>query len=283
MSELEINNYALILGAMKSGTTSLFYYLAEHPQIAPAKEKEPHFFSYKHNFDKGIDFYKKLWDWQPENTVALEASTTYTMYPKYGNVAARIASIKNSNFKFIYIIRHPFERIKSHIRHLLSEGFQNKVEVTEEHLVYTEYGRQLDFYREVFGRDSIHILFLEDLQINPQEQLSKICQFLEINSDYKFTRINTIRNSKDTLNINPKVRGLYKNSLIKSLGTLIKPEIRQKFYGILSRKEPLKVELSKVDQKLIYQRLEFDLNKLVKEYGVDVYEKWNLPYSNIKN
>ncbi|MDJ0682792.1 MAG: sulfotransferase domain-containing protein, partial [Xenococcaceae cyanobacterium MO_167.B52] len=195
---------------------------------------------------------------------------------KYGNVAAKIASIENANFKFIYIIRHPFARITSHIGHLLAEGFQNKVEIIEEHLAYTEYARQLSFYKEIFGRDSIHILFLEDLQNNPQEQLTNICQFLEIDPNYKFTRINTIRNSKNTLNINPQLRNLYKNPIVKSLGNLVPPEIRQKFYGVASRKKPFSVELSKQDRELIMKRLQPDLIQLEKEYGINFSEKWNL-------
>ena len=50
-------NFALIIGAMKSGTTSLFYYLTEHPEIAEAKDKEPHFFADDDKFAKGMDNY----------------------------------------------------------------------------------------------------------------------------------------------------------------------------------------------------------------------------------
>ena len=37
-------SYAIIIGAMRSGTTSLYEMLAEHPQICPCRTKEPHFF-----------------------------------------------------------------------------------------------------------------------------------------------------------------------------------------------------------------------------------------------
>ncbi|MGL5834102.1 MAG: sulfotransferase family protein [Waterburya sp.] len=276
------NNFALIIGAMKSGTTSLFYYLTEHPEIAEIKNKEPHFFSYEANFAKGIEWYKDMWDWQSTNRIALEASTTYAMYPKYGNVAARIASIEDANFKFIYIIRHPFARVKSHIRHLISEGFQEEVAIGEEHLSYTEYAKQLDLYCELFGREKIHIMFLEDLQNNPQEQLCQICQFLSIDPNYEFTRINTVRNSKDTLNINPWIRNLYKNSSIKTVGRFVPPEIRQKFYSLLSRPEPLEIVLSEQDKEIICQRLQPDFEKLRQNYGIDVYQKWNLSTASME-
>lgn len=269
------NNFAVIMGAMKCGTTSLFYYLAEHPEIAPAKDKEPHFFAYKKKYESPIENYYKLWDWEAENTVALEASTTYTMHPKYGDVAARIAAVDDANFKFIYILRHPFKRIESHIRHLISEGFQNKVEVIEEHLAFTEYARQLDFYRDKFGRDRIYVLLLENLQANPKEELRSICQFLEIDPDYEFQRLDVVRNSKDTLNLHPALRKIYKIPLVKSLGSLISPEIRQKLYQPLSRKQTLEVKLSDEEKAQVLQRLEPDLMRLQDEYGVDI-SKWGL-------
>lgn len=272
-----MDNFALIIGAMKCGTSSLFYYLSEHPQIAAAKDKEPHFFSYKDNFSEGIDWYRHLWNWKSEHHIALEASTTYTMHPKYGNVAARISSIKDANFKFIYIVRHPFARIESHIRHLLSEEFQDKVEVLEEHLAFTEYAKQLDLYREIFGRDRLHIVVLEDLQNDATGELHRICKFLEIDSDYEFQRINTIRNSKETLNLNPQLRHFYKNSVVKYFGNLISPEIRQKFYGLFARKDPYNVKLSDIQKELIIKRLQPDLVKLVDEYGINVNSKWRLP------
>lgn len=268
-------DFVVIMGAMKCGTSSLFYYLTEHPQVAPSKDKEPHFFSYRNKFESGIDNYYKLWNLQPQHTVALEGSTTYTMYPKYGNVAARIARINNANFKFIYAIRHPFKRIESHIRHLISEGFQDKVEVLEEHLAFTEYAKQLDFYRELFGRDRLHILLLEDLQANPQQELRQICQFLEIDPNYEFQRVNTVRNSKDSYNLHPVFRRIYKIPLVKSVGSLISPQVREKLYKPLSRKETLKVKLSTEEKDLVIKRLKPDLIRLQTEYGVDI-SKWNL-------
>ena len=268
-------NFAVIMGAMKCGTTSLFYYLAEHPEIAPAKDKEPHYFAYKKKYESGLKNYYKLWDLEPENTISLEASTTYTMHPKYGDVSARIADVPNADFKFIYIIRHPFKRIESHIRHLISEGFQNKVEVIEEHLAFTEYARQLDFYRDKFGRDRIYILLLEDLQANPKEELRRICQFLEIDADYEFERLNVVRNSKGTLNLHPALRQIYKIPVVKFLGSLVPPEVRQKLYQPLSRKQTLEVKLSEQEKADILQRLEPDLMRLQNEYGVDI-SKWGL-------
>jgi hypothetical protein len=270
------NKFVLIIGAMKCGTTSLFHYLAEHPQIAPAKNKEPHFFSYEHNFAKGISQYQSLWDWQPENTIAMEGSTTYTMHPKYLNVPEKIAQIEDANFRFIYLIRHPFIRIESHMRHLLAGGHQKTPEVIEEHLAFSEYARQLDLYVKLFGRDRIHVLLLEDLQKEPKIELRKICKFLEIDPNYQFQNLDLVMNSQKTLNLHPVIRRIYEIPIVKSIGQLISPEIRQKLYKPLSRKDSYKVELSESDKTMILQRLQPDLFRLQHEYGINLKQKWGL-------
>ena len=61
-----MERFAIIIGAMKSGTTSLFHYLSQHPRIAACHEKEPDFFSNPENFAKGLDWYRNLWDWVAE-------------------------------------------------------------------------------------------------------------------------------------------------------------------------------------------------------------------------
>lgn len=72
--------FCIILGAMKAGTTSLFNYLAQHPEISPCSTKEPFYFS--HHYHKNPNKYLSLWpkqDW--EHKVLLEGSTSYTKYP----------------------------------------------------------------------------------------------------------------------------------------------------------------------------------------------------------
>ena len=166
--------------------------------------------------------------------------------------------------------------IESHVRHLLSEGILEKPEIIEEHITFSEYARQLDAYAEVFGRERIHLLLLEDLQKNPQAVLRSVCQFLQIDPDYQFQRIDTIRNSKETLNLHPVLRQLYKTSAIKSLGKFISPQLRQKLYKPLSRKSPYQVNLSEQDKAKVFKRLQPELSRLEADYGIKVQNKWDL-------
>ncbi len=73
--------FGLIIGAMKSGTTSLFELLAQHPQISASAEKEPSFFN-RDSDDDEWRRYTDLWRWDPSrHLIALEASTSYSKSP----------------------------------------------------------------------------------------------------------------------------------------------------------------------------------------------------------
>ena len=80
--------YAIIIGAMKCGTSSLYTYLEGHPEICPAVGKEPEFFSENQAITLQVDNYSDLWSFNESvHKYALEASTGYTKYPTEPNVA----------------------------------------------------------------------------------------------------------------------------------------------------------------------------------------------------
>ena len=272
------NNFALIIGAMKCGTTSLFYYLSEHPQIVACKHKELNYFVEDQNFAKGITWYRSMWPTVGQDQIALEASPRYTMLPEQSGVVGRIADMKGENFRFIYIIRHPFKRIESHIVQQLSKGelLRNEIGIREEHLDLSRYARQLDAYTQVFGRKKVHVVLLEDLQQNQQAVLSQVCHFLQIDPDYPFSRTDVVRNSRETLNLHPWLNQMRHLSLMRPLVKQISPRVRQYLRGKLARKDPFSVNLPEQDWAIALEKLQPDLIRLESEYGVDVQNKWGL-------
>ncbi|PSO62529.1 MAG: hypothetical protein BRC39_05950 [Cyanobacteria bacterium QH_7_48_89] len=271
------NNFALVIGAMKCGTTSLFYYLSEHPQIAECREKESNFFVDDNRFPKGMTWYRSLWQWNDNYRIALEASPNYTMQPVKPNVAERIAQEKkNAEFRFIYIMRNPLARIESHISQDLGHGSLNEPKILERHLAFSKYAMQLDAFAETFGRDQLCLVLLEDLQRKPEAVLSRVCQFLEVEPNYKFQRLDVIRNSRETSNLYPLLHKLRHRSWMRSLLDLISPRLRQKLRKPLSRKEQYNYKLSEQDRAAALKQLQPDLARLESEYGIDVKGKWGL-------
>ena len=106
-----------IIGAQKSGTTSLFYYLTKHPNI-PQTIKDIRFFDkYYH---KGLDWYRLHFPLKISKSVAQkinrkkyvigEATERYLEYP---HAPQRIKKI-TPNAKFLIVLRNPVERTYSH-------------------------------------------------------------------------------------------------------------------------------------------------------------------------
>lgn len=271
----------IIIGAMKSGTTSLFYYLSEHPEICASKEKELHFFSDESRFSRGLDWYRSMWQLEPEHKIALEASPTYTMQPFRPNVALRIAELKGETFKFIYIARHPIGRFESHVRHEVAQHQLSGDEVrtvrdSHEPIAYTQYAMQLESYLKQFGRENIHVLLLEDLTENPQEELQKVCKFLGVDPTYHFQNVDVVRNSKDTLNLHPLLGQIRHWPWIKPFVEMVSPRTRQSLRVRFSRKDPFDFNLTEQEKIDIIQQLVPDLRQFEQVYGVDVEKKWGI-------
>ncbi|WP_204140541.1 sulfotransferase [Halomicronema sp. CCY15110] len=265
----------IIIGAMKCGTTSLFHYLAQHPLIIPSKNKEPHFFSEDAVYQRGLDWYESLWLGNLEEGIGIEASTTYTMNPKYPQVIQRIVEAQDDyDFKFIYILRDPISRLQSHMRHLIAGGHVGHTELVDDYIWYSEYARQLTLFSDAFGRNKIHVMLLEDLKENPDEEVQNIYEFLELPQSPIDHSI--ILNSQNTLNINPFVRKIYESGLVKSLAQkMFSPQVRQLMYKPLARRETIKAHLTNEQCRIYLSRLSHDLIQLREDYDVPI-EKWDL-------
>ena len=117
----------LIIGTMKSGTTSLYGYLTQHPQILPAIKKEIDFFNY--NFHRGFDWYQSHFP-----PIARDANfITGEATPIYFNDIKSIDRIATSlpNLKLIVVLRNPVARTISHYHHQKTWVFQEQRSLEE--------------------------------------------------------------------------------------------------------------------------------------------------------
>jgi len=179
-----IENFTIILGAAKCGTTTLFDHLAEHPEVCAAAIKEPNFFASEERLARGRGWYESLWRWDPaRHKTALEASTMYSVYPLYPSAARNIAQM-DASYKLIYIVRPQIEQIASNYTHALSmgsawadpeSGWWNGERINAFFLCCASYAQQLDEYRRYFSSDRILLLELDELRRDPGGLLKKVC------------------------------------------------------------------------------------------------------------
>lgn len=179
----------LIIGAMKSGTTTLYHLLKSHPDIFMAENKEPQYFSDDIKFNKGLRWYESLFARHGNERLVGEASTNYAKYPAFKNVPERIKRTLN-DAKIIYVLRDPVDRIYSHFVHNYYMGreendFESVVNKSEHYINVSKYYYQIQQYLEYFDRDHIKVILLDDLNDHPAETMADIYRFLGV--DDKFT------------------------------------------------------------------------------------------------
>ena len=122
----------IIVGAARSGTTSLYYYLSQHPQIFLPDRKEPQFLSYRgqgiqyDNVVKDLDEYVDIFKASGEKQVIGEASTSYLyMYDSTIDSIKEIYGERFKDLKIIMLLRDPVKRAYSHYLFMAKQGFED--------------------------------------------------------------------------------------------------------------------------------------------------------------
>jgi len=172
----------IIIGAMKSATSTLHNQLSAQPGIFMSTPKEPNFFSDDEIYNQGLNWYTALFSDADTEQICGESSTHYTKLPDYPETIQRLkAAIPMP--KLIYVMRHPIDRLISHYMHQWSEGviscdINQAIDRYPELVDYSCYGMQISAYFEAFGSKSVLPLFFEDLKANKNKSLNRVGEFI---------------------------------------------------------------------------------------------------------
>ena len=280
-----------IVGAPKAGTTSLYHYLSEHPQVEMSSQKEPDYFSDKAIHEQGmyyaknrvdtLDKYESLFV-QKESVVYGEASVSYLFYE---NVAEDIKKY-NPNAKIIIMLRNPIERAFSHYLMdyrlgLISDSFENVLAKISKHknahLFYqqyievSKYSKQIQRYLDFFEKDSILFIDYEDLKINVSKTVDQVYNFLHISTEFA-ADINTKHNTF-TMPKNKVIRLIYSFVFLRKILTFLFPTYLVKNIRVLLFKSDKKPELLKETRSLLKRIFNDDIKNLEEVLSKD-YSKW---------
>lgn len=267
----------IIIGAGKCGTTSLFHYLSQHPEIYMCPKKETFFFLEESNRAKNqkwggvqsLEEYRELFKDAPENAVIGEISTTYYSDP---NSAKAIHALLPDT-KIIAILRDPSNRAFSD--YLMHYNLKNKTQSFDQLIYETNYFVKLGFYYsqlihyfELFDPKNIKILFYEDLLNHSEAFVKDLFSFLGVNCDLQVDMTKRYRDN-----------GIPKNKLLYTL--FIKPG---KIQNVTSRllkilPNPARKELyAKIKQASVYKPTlsSSDRAKLIEIYRPEVLKLQDL-------
>ncbi len=218
----------LLCGAQKAGTTSMHYYLDEHPDIFAVREKEIHFFDNDERYAKGIEWYESRFKNAGNQKYRLESTPIYLYLPK----AAERIHEHYPDVKLLFMLRNPVKRAWSHYLMEVRAGretlsFYDALQAEDKRLKNGEYERkyfsykdrglyltQIKSYLELFPRENIYIMILEDLKKNPADEMKKLFRFLGIDDAIELKRIYKKPKYEGTVPINLKFNYAFKNSPI---------------------------------------------------------------------
>ena len=199
----------LIVGAAKSGTTSLHYNLGDRDDVCFPKVKEPHFFAFYNDQPEfkspeklptvvsNIDAYVKLFKRKKENAIVGDASPSslYYHHKAIKNIKALYGE-DSKNIKIVIILRNPVDRAwsqywhfrknsnedKSFLEAIDKKTIQSRLEqnwnIFYDYIGFGMYSDQIKAYQEHFN--AVKVFLFEDLKNDPKTLMDDFCEFIEI-------------------------------------------------------------------------------------------------------
>ena len=183
----------ILIGAQKCGTSSLYRYLSEHPEVLAASRKEVHFFN--RNWRRGLPWYRAHFPRRVELNQAgrrLQTGEATTLYLCDAQVPERIAGCM-PDARFIVLLREPVSRAYSHYHHERRKGRESRTfpeAVAAEMRAHVPpaddrsylsrglYANQLESWFQVFPRSQFLIMKAEDLFERPADVYGRALEFL---------------------------------------------------------------------------------------------------------
>ncbi len=192
----------LIIGAQKGGTSSLFYYLSQHPQVLPAAQKEVHYFDM--HYRKGPWWYRSFFPYKDTGKMTGEASPCYLFHPTTPERVRRLLP----GVRLIVLLRDPVRRAYSQYQMMRLWGFESLPTFAEAiraeerrlhgefekmrtrkyyrsfayenfgYLARSRYSQQLDRWLQYFPREQFLVLRSEAFFEAPATTLARVYDFL---------------------------------------------------------------------------------------------------------
>jgi hypothetical protein len=275
-----------IVGTPKAGTTSLYHYLEEHPDIYMSPIKETNYFSYDEIKSQGLFYneehisslhqYQKQFKEVKDEKAVGEASVSYLYYPL---VPSKIKKL-NPEAKIIIVLRNPVDRGFSHYLMDKRLGFVN---ISYEDIVWKnsthpqsklyyqqyvslgQYYEQVKRYLEVFGDRQVKILFYEDIVKDMQNVVKELYAFLNV--DVTFSPDTQQQHNVYSSPKNFFIEKLYAQKKIRTIAKKIFGEnIQQQVMHFFFRKEkPVLNEKLKLDLIEVYKTNVYKTSELLKK------------------
>lgn len=294
---------AQIIGAQKCGTTTIFDWLHQHPDVFVPDSKEIHFFASEEFWSQGTPYLSSFYDRLGEEAVVLGAYV-HTMY--FPESVPRMHAY-NPGMRLIAVLRDPVSRAYSAYWYARKNGwedlptFELALEAEDERargrridqseLTYVRHGyyaEQLRPWREAFGAEQIRVLETGAIRSRPEEVLREVCGWLGVDEAFPFDT-----SAKSNAAAMPRFPRLHRallsdNALKRAVRRYTSASLR-----LAVRRHVVRRLLSRNEQPFTYPPMLPETRErlaahfvphnaaLAEEFGVDV-SQWSKPGSKVR-
>jgi hypothetical protein len=242
-----------IIGAPKCGTTFLHNMLSVLDGFVAPKIKEPNFFEYDRNYQRGLDSYRSLFRHDGgTGGIAFESTPWYVYSPV---AAERIYNGLGPNCRFVLCVRDPIERAVSMYRDLVGAGredrpfrktFEGEIDEVRKrgpqfagrftsYLSGGFYAKALEPWIDIFGVESISILDLSIISRRPEEAVCAVATAMNGGlPSCDGLVISEHRNPASGIR-SPKLERLGKSLFQSALGRMLQERVPWRFHAALVR------------------------------------------------
>lgn len=286
----------LIIGAGRSGTTTIFKYLEQHKQVCFSKIKEIHYFSIEELFNRGEKYYHSFFEKNNKTKIFASADTYLFISDK---AIERIYKY-NPNIKILIMLRNPVERAFSGYNYAINNGYmknnisfiqsiENEENILKKSSSIEEknnlcnayqslYHFHIERWQKTFPKENFIFLKTNDLKNNPERLLNNLSNFLridkfEIIENLKANEAKSVKSKKLQqllLNRNLPIRKISRKLLPNFIkNKILNSKITDKLYSINKTKNKLS-KLTNKERITAQKYFENDLIKLEQDFNISL-------------
>ncbi|MEM6311035.1 MAG: sulfotransferase [Pseudomonadota bacterium] len=209
---MKLPNFVCV-GAGKSGTTALYHYLRQHPDVFLPPQKELQYFAWPdlERFNNGPGTARSRDDWvktenayratyagAPQDAAVGDISPTYLHAP---GAPERIAALLR-DVRIIVMLRNPVDKVISQYGHLRRDmredllldaaldaeqgRIDDKWGAIYHYVTSSRYFEAIKRYFDQFGRQNVHVILFEDFVADPVREVRGVCRFIGVRDDFDF-------------------------------------------------------------------------------------------------
>jgi hypothetical protein len=286
----------IVIGAARSGTTTLYRGFKQHPQIFMSAIKETNFFAFEdeklavqgpgaefiNNSITKFDDYRALFAGAPEGSIIGEASPLYLYVDKApAGIAARLP-----NARLLAVLRNPIEQAFSHYLYARAnmiepiESFDAAIDAEPERKAlgwqplfqyssFPRYGEQIARFLRHFPREQFKIALFEDLEKRPEQLMQEFQSF--IGADAAFVpKLGHANPGGVPRNAALQRLVMQENMLTRTAALLVPKQLRRRVRDRISSSNTVKPEMSRAARARLTDALRDDILHLQDLIGINL-------------